>query len=205
MAVAKAKEIQRVEPRAPRQERSRQKVELMLEAATRILEKDGMGGLTTNAIAAKAGVCIGTLYQYFPHKEAILDALAAQELAGMSARVMAAMQDPALETTQDRVAAVVRAVSATYGRRHEAHRLVMAHSLSRGGNGLAPLLSRLRAHLSAERVTGAIRAPLEQAEAFVLSHAFAGVLRAMISDHDNAPPQAEIEGALTRLVVRFLG
>ena len=85
MAAAKIKEIHRIEPRAPRQERSRQKVELMLEAATRILEKDGMEGLTTNAIAAKAGVCIGTLYQYFPHKEAILDALAAQELLRLHA------------------------------------------------------------------------------------------------------------------------
>jgi AcrR family transcriptional regulator len=176
----------------------------MLEAATRILEKDGMTGLTTNAIAARAGVCIGTLYQYFPNKEAILDALAAHELRNLSARVMATMQDQSLQTTQDRVAALVAAVSATYGRRHEAHRLVMVHSLSQGGNGLAPLLGRLRAHLSAERSTGSIREALDPVDAFVLAHAFTGVLRAMISDHENAPAQADVERALTRLVVRFL-
>jgi AcrR family transcriptional regulator len=195
MPAPKIKEIQRVEPRTPRQERSRQKVELMLEAAVRILEKDGMEGLTTNAIAAKAGVCIGTLYQ---------DALADYELKAMSGRVMATMQDPALETTQDRVAALVHAVAATYGQRHAAHRLVMAHSLSRGTNRMAPLLSRLRAHLSSERSAGAIRAALDPADAFVLSHAFTGALRAMITDSDNAPAQADIERSLTRLVVRFL-
>ena len=176
----------------------------MLEAAVRILEKEGMVGLTTNAIAAKAGVCIGTLYQYFPNKEAILDALADHELRALSGRVMAAMQDPALETTQDRVAALVHAVAATYGQRHAAHRLVMAHSLSRGGNRMAPLLSRLRSHLSAERSTGAIRAALDPADAFVLSHAFTGALRAMITDSGDAPAQADIERSLTRLVVRFL-
>ena len=176
----------------------------MLEAAIRILDKEGMEGLTTNAIAAKAGVCIGTLYQYFPNKEAILDALADHELRAMSGRVMAAMQDPALQTTQDRVATLVHAVAATYGQRHAAHRLVMAHSLSRGSNRMAPLLSRLRALLSAERSTGAIRAALDPADAFVLSHAFTGALRAMITDSDEAPSQADIERSLTRLVVRFL-
>jgi AcrR family transcriptional regulator len=200
----KTKQIQRLAPRAPRQERSRQKVELMLEAATRILEKAGLEGLTTNAIAATAGVSIGTLYQYFSDKEAILDALADQELAAMSTRLVGVMQDASLETTQDRVAAVVRAVAATYGQRHEAHRLVMAHSLSRGGNRLAPVLARLRAHLSAERSSGAIRAALDPADAFVLTHAVSGVLRAMIGERERAPPQAEIEGSLTRLVVRYL-
>jgi AcrR family transcriptional regulator len=176
----------------------------MLEAAIRILEKDGIEGLTTNAIAAKAGVSIGTLYQYFPNKETILDALADHELRAMAGRVMATMQDPALETTQDRVAALVHAVAATYGQRQAAHRLVMTHSLSRGTNRMAPLLSRLRSHLSSERATGAIRAALDPADAFVLSHAFTGTLRAMITDSDDAPAQADIERSLTRLVVRFL-
>ena len=204
MPPAKAQESQRVNPREPRQERSRQKVELMLEAAIRILEKEGLEGLTTNAIAARAGVSIGTLYQYFPNKEAILDDLADRELRGMSGRVMAAMQNPLLETTQDRVAALVRAVADTYGQRHDAHRLVMAHSLSRGGNRMAPLLTRLRSYLSGERSIGAIRATLDPADAFVLSHAFTGALRAMITDNDDAPAQADIERSLTRLVVRFM-
>ena len=204
MSLEKTKGLQRVEPRKPSQERSRQKVELMLEAATRILEKDGVEGLTTNAIAAVAGVSIGTLYQYFPNKTAILDALAEHELSGLSARLIEVMQDASLATTESRVAAVVSAVARTYGRRHQAHRLVMAHSLSRGGNRLGPLLARLRSHLSTERSSGAIRAALDPADAFVLAHAFYGVLRAMITDRETAPAQAEIERSLTSLVLRFL-
>ena len=170
----------------------------------RLLEKGGMAALTTNAVAAAAGVSIGTLYQFFPNKEAILDALADREIAGMSARVSEVMADHAIATTEARIGAVVRAVAASYGARTAAHRLVMAHSLRRGGNRLSPLLARLVAHLSRERESGAIRHALGRADAFVLAHSFAGTLRAMISV-DDAPPEDEIAQALTRLVLYFAG
>lgn len=59
----------------PRQARSAATVETILEAAARILETKGLGGFTTNAIAEKAGVSVGSLYQYFPTKEAVLTML----------------------------------------------------------------------------------------------------------------------------------
>lgn len=200
----KGKKNQRVEPRKPRQERARYKVELILEATIRLLEKQDLDGLTTNAIAAAAGVSIGTLYQYFPNKAAILDALADREAAEMAARVVAVMEDKAIQSAQARIAAVVRAVAASYGQRRRAHRLVMMHSLAHGGNRLAPLLARLRTHLSAERASGAFPVALADADAFVLIHAFAGVLRAITSEAEGAPEQAEIEEVLARLVVSFL-
>ena len=197
----KSTEIQQLVPRAPRQARSRYKVELMLEATMRLLERGGLESLTTNAVAASAGVSIGTLYQFFPNKEAILDTLADREAAAMSARVTEVMADPALATTRERIAAVVGAVASSYSGRHGAHRLVMARSLARGGNRLAPLLAHLIEQLSSERPVGAIRQAASPADAFVIAHAFAGVLRAMISDPDHAPPQDEIAHALTRLVL----
>src|ERR1700744_1395690 len=98
---------QGVKVRQPRQERSLQKVELILEAAVRLLEKGGYDALTTNAIAATAGGRIGTLYQYFPNKDAILDALADREVAGMSARVIAAINEPSAKSPQDRLGGLV--------------------------------------------------------------------------------------------------
>jgi AcrR family transcriptional regulator len=59
--------------RVPRQERSRILVDCIRIAASEILEKDGPGALTTNNIAARAGVSIGSLYQYFANKEEILE------------------------------------------------------------------------------------------------------------------------------------
>ncbi|MDD9941063.1 MAG: TetR/AcrR family transcriptional regulator [Myxococcales bacterium] len=65
--------------RSPVQDRSRQKVAWILEGATRVFERDGLRG-TTNDIAKEAGVSVGTLYEYFPDKFALLEALANQHL-----------------------------------------------------------------------------------------------------------------------------
>lgn len=59
--------------RVPRQERSKLLVDCIRIAASEILEKDGPNALTTNNIAARAGVSIGSLYQYFANKEEILE------------------------------------------------------------------------------------------------------------------------------------
>ena len=65
--------------RTPRQARSRATWEAIVEAAAQILERDGPAGFNTNAVAERAGVSIGTLYQYFPNKAAILVAAAERE------------------------------------------------------------------------------------------------------------------------------
>ncbi|BDA73978.1 transcriptional regulator [Calothrix sp. PCC 7716] len=59
----------------PQQERSRITVEAILTATTHILIKEGYDTASTNKIAERAGVSIGSLYQYFPSKEAIVAAL----------------------------------------------------------------------------------------------------------------------------------
>jgi AcrR family transcriptional regulator len=61
--------------KAPAQARSKEMVGVILEASARILESEGLRGFNTNAVAAKAGVSIGSLYQYFPNKDAMLLAL----------------------------------------------------------------------------------------------------------------------------------
>ncbi|MGH2390420.1 MAG: TetR/AcrR family transcriptional regulator [Chloroflexota bacterium] len=61
--------------RMPRQARSQLKIEAILDAAEAVLAAGDPSAFTTNAIAARAGISIGTLYQFFPHKEAIVCAL----------------------------------------------------------------------------------------------------------------------------------
>jgi AcrR family transcriptional regulator len=57
----------------PKQDRSRETVETIIEATTRIIESDGLAGLSTNRVAEVAGVSVGSLYQYFPNKEALVE------------------------------------------------------------------------------------------------------------------------------------
>lgn len=61
--------------KTPRQRRSAETVEAILTAAAHILENEGFDAATTNRVAVKAGVSIGSLYQYFPNKESLVRAL----------------------------------------------------------------------------------------------------------------------------------
>jgi AcrR family transcriptional regulator len=71
--------------RRPVQERSLATVSAILEAAAQVFERRGYAAGTTNRIAERAGVSIGTLYQYFPNKDAILVALVHRHLAESTA------------------------------------------------------------------------------------------------------------------------
>ena len=57
----------------PRQARAQATVDAILEGTIRILEQEGLDAATTTRIAEVAGVSVGTLYQYFSHRDAILD------------------------------------------------------------------------------------------------------------------------------------
>ena len=64
--------------KVPKQDRSRETVEAIVEATTRIIEAHGLAGLSTNRVARVAGVSVGSLYQYFPNKEALVDEVRAR-------------------------------------------------------------------------------------------------------------------------------
>jgi AcrR family transcriptional regulator len=69
------------EPRKlPRQRRSAETVDRILDAAARIFDERGYGSATTNHVAEAAAVSIGSLYQYFPNKDALLVALAERHI-----------------------------------------------------------------------------------------------------------------------------
>ncbi|WP_109480314.1 TetR/AcrR family transcriptional regulator [Paraburkholderia sp. C35] len=66
--------------KAPSQPRSEETVAAIIEAAAQVLEAEGFDGFNTNAVAARAGVSIGSLYQYFPGKDALTVALIRREM-----------------------------------------------------------------------------------------------------------------------------
>ncbi|MFD3747727.1 TetR/AcrR family transcriptional regulator [Nocardia sp. NPDC058633] len=70
----------------PRQQRSRITVDTLLEAAAQVFSREGATA-TTNRIAERAGLSIGTLYQYFPNKQAMLHALAERHLLDSGQRL----------------------------------------------------------------------------------------------------------------------
>lgn len=117
-----------VTPRkAPTQARSRETVRAIVEAAAHVFEARGPEAATTDAIAARAGVSIGSLYQYFPSKEALLATLSACHL--LAAREAL---EPALErldagaAPETAIPALVRAMVECHAERPRLHRILFA-------------------------------------------------------------------------------
>lgn len=80
--------------KTPTQPRSEQTVAALLEAAAQVLERDGLEGFNTNAVAERAGVSIGSLYQYFPGKDALTLALMRREDERFDAEAAMALGQP---------------------------------------------------------------------------------------------------------------
>src|SRR5690349_430795 len=115
----------------PAQERSEQTIETIFEATAQILDREGSGGegaaipgLSTNTIAERAGFSIGTLYQYFPNKDAILLAMVEQEKRRILEKVEAALCAAGDAGFEERVRQAVRAVLTAFGGRFRARRRI---------------------------------------------------------------------------------
>ncbi len=79
--------------RRPRQQRAQVTLEAILQAAASLIARDGYPSLTTNKVAERAGVSIGSLYQYFPNKEAILVALLEQHMSTVEPVIEESMRE----------------------------------------------------------------------------------------------------------------
>jgi AcrR family transcriptional regulator len=95
----------------PKQARSTELVATILDAAVQVLAKEGSQRFTTARVAEKAGVSIGSLYQYFPNKAAILFRLQRDEwrqTAEMQRSILEDVQRPPLERLRALVHAFIR-------------------------------------------------------------------------------------------------
>ncbi|WP_405871844.1 MULTISPECIES: TetR/AcrR family transcriptional regulator [unclassified Streptomyces] len=110
----------------PRQQRSKETYDAILEAAAQLFERDGRAKATTNHIAERAGVSIGSLYQYFPDKDALLYALGERHMLRLAAGLSATLSRlrriaPPLPQI---VSALVRAVAEVHVTEPGLHRLL---------------------------------------------------------------------------------
>jgi AcrR family transcriptional regulator len=112
--------------KVPGQARSQETVTVILEASARILESDGLRGFNTNAIAAKAGVSVGSLYQCFPNKDAIVLALISDYEEGLHSAVLEAVQAGRGQELKPRLRLLVRALVTVHYRRPRLNRVLEA-------------------------------------------------------------------------------
>ena len=104
-----ARAIPTIPRKSASQQRSRVTVEALLDATARVLTRDGYDRASTNRIAATAGVSVGSLYQYFPNKEALVAALVARHNREMLDLLREALKEVASLDLATAIAKLVRA------------------------------------------------------------------------------------------------
>lgn len=132
----------RLEPRRkPRQARSQATVEVLLAAAARVFARAGYAATTTNHVAAKAGVSIGSLYEYFPSKDAILVALVERHLDEAERELGRAVAElgEARPSLEDTIVLLVRTMVELHAHDPGLHRVLFEE---------APLPAKLRARVA---------------------------------------------------------
>jgi AcrR family transcriptional regulator len=120
--------------RTPQQTRSRATVEAILEATARILERDGARALTTARIAREAGVGVGSLYEYFDGKDAVVRALCERHMADVCAVIDGALARLGDATIADGVDAYIDGLYAMHAARPAFRRAILRELPERMGS-----------------------------------------------------------------------
>lgn len=107
----------------PRQARSRATVEIIVRAGARVLGDRGWAGFTTNEVVEVAGVSIGSLYQYFPDKFALVDAIRQRHLDDVLAVMRGLGQDG--QSLNQLVDALVDGMIAAHSIHPSLHRVLL--------------------------------------------------------------------------------
>ena len=191
----------------PKQKRSRATVDAILEATARILVEDGYEKASTNRIAEVAGVSVGSLYQYFPSKEALVLALCERHCEGLlglfgelSAELLDAPLPIAVRTWTRKMIEVHRLNPAL-------HQVLVGLALHIGIEHLAAFESRGRELVKyfLERRKDEILPQDTELAAFVLASTTESIThRAVLIHPPGQVPWDELEEEMNAVVLRYL-
>jgi AcrR family transcriptional regulator len=191
--------------KSPRQARSTDTVETILAAAARVLERESLAGFNTNRVAEVAGVSVGSLYQYFPNKSALVAALIDRHESALAASI-----ESCVSTHQDRslrealLALVDIGIAQQYARPmlaaaldHEEARLPLGPRLrdyeQRIGAAVMALLQRHAAELAAPPQLNDVQDIFVIAKAMIEADALAG-----------RTPSADLRDRVARTLLGYL-
>jgi len=192
----------------PLQSRSKATVDTILTATARILIKLGFDGLTTNAVAEAAGVSIGSLYQYFPNKEALVAALIESQLDIKNAQTIAELGRVAKLPLGEAVRAMIELTIQSYAAQPELKRVLLEQVPRVGRMARIAELHQgthkmITALLTVRRAELAIENP--EMAAFLLVSAIEAIAhRATLFEPARLKDPALIDEA-TAMVTRYLG
>jgi AcrR family transcriptional regulator len=192
--------------KSPVQARSATTVETLHIAAIQVLVREGLSRCTTSRIAERAGMSVGSLYQYYPNRDALLSAVLEKHLDGIAGAVESACCEHRGEGALQMAAALVGAFLAAKLREPDKSKALYAIAEERGG---AALVARLRT-----RIVTAIAAMLASAPdarfddpptaAMIMLGAMVGPVQTLLEGHAPAEFAARLEKELVQLLTGYL-
>lgn len=193
--------------KVPKQARAQRTVETILEATAQILAEVGSERLTTNYLAERAGFSVGTIYQYFPNREAIVLALVARQREAVGRRIQTLLAESVDESAEGRIRGIIHVLHDAFNvHRMPDRRLVEAllrMAVAQGVPAPPDIVARSLFQIWSTQLDTAPDTPNES-ELFVLTSALFEVLRQAALQASPLLGTPDFEDALMRVVIGFL-
>src|ERR1700742_1333178 len=195
-----------LEPRkSPVQARSAASVEAILVATIQVLLRVGKERLTTTRVALRAGVSVGTLYQYFPNKSALLQAVLTRHLSAVANAVQQVCAEQRGGSPQAMVTALINGFFAV--KMKDVKTSVALYSVSSSVDGVKILK---RTNMQSNHAIAAMFAsaphppPDPELAATMLQGALAGVSRRLLESPAPEKQLPSIRGEMIRMATAYL-
>ncbi|HEY6463194.1 MAG TPA: TetR/AcrR family transcriptional regulator [Polyangiaceae bacterium] len=198
----------RTSPRKkPRQQRSQATVDCILDATARVLCTTGYDRASTNRIALAAGVSVGSLYQYFPSKEALVAGLVERHTEQMTSLVKGKLAEVASAPVGVAIRTMIDAMFAAHAVDPKLHKVLIEQ---------VPRIGKLEQVVGVEREVEALvevflearRADIRRkkipAVAFVLCRVVEAVTHAAVLAELGEPRRGEVAEELTEMLLGYL-
>jgi AcrR family transcriptional regulator len=194
--------------KTPQQSRAKETVRAILEATAQILDRESLDAATTKRIAEVAGVSVGSLYQYFSHRDAILEALQDREFERTLQVMQTIFGDGNLDKAPvETVTAVLRSLAQLYAQSPGLHRVLTIEGLR--------VAKSERVHAFDRRVIelvryflSATRAPLcitdVEAAAFIIYQSVRATMLAHLLERPHGLDVDRLIEELTRLITGYV-
>jgi AcrR family transcriptional regulator len=193
--------------KSPLQDRSRETVEVILEATARVLVDSGYDRASTNKVAEVAGVSVGSLYRYFPSKEALVAALCERHITAMLAMCETKLLELGDAPLEVAAREIVRAILRAHAVNPKLHRILIQQ---------VPRVGKLRnVDAMQDRVSVLVLAYLEarrkelrpknlEMAVFMLVRAVEAVAHATVIERPSYLIDGELADELAELVLLYL-
>jgi AcrR family transcriptional regulator len=190
-----------------KQARSQATIDAILKATAQLLVQDGFDAASTNRIAERAGVSVGSLYQYFPSKEAIIFALVERHVARMQKQLEDMASQVGDKPLEEAIPAYVGAMLAVHRVEPKLHRVFSEQLPKLAGREtmqrwLEDAESTVRAYLEIHRER--LRPQDLDMAAFVLVHSVEALTHAVVIFKPRYLERASLAHEISELVLRYL-